>query len=87
MRRLIDEEGLEWDEAWDITCKSISYTNHTILPEALEKWPIDMFRQLLPRVYDVVEEIDRRYRENFPRNIENWQELHQNTAILWGGRS
>lgn len=85
MRRLIDEEGLEWDDAWDITCKSISYTNHTILPEALEKWPIDMFRQLLPRVYDVVEEIDRRYRESFPRNIENWQELHQNTAILWGG--
>lgn len=86
MRVLVDIEGLDWDTAWDITTKTISYTNHTILPEALEKWPIDMFKQLLPRVYDFVEEIDRRYRESFPRDRENWQELHRNTAILWDGQ-
>ncbi|MGN0733363.1 MAG: glycogen/starch/alpha-glucan phosphorylase [Emergencia sp.] len=86
MRVLIDIEGLNWDQAWDITTKTISYTNHTVLPEALEKWPIDMFKQLLPRVYDFVEEIDRRYRESFPRDRENWQELHRRTAILWDGQ-
>ena len=85
MRRLIDEEGLDWDTAWDITVRSVSYTNHTILPEAMEKWPIDMFRELLPRVYDFVEEIDRRYREAFPK-MGNWQELLKNTAILWTAR-
>ncbi len=85
MRRLIDEEGLDWDTAWDITVRSVSYTNHTILPEAMEKWPIDMFHELLPRVYDFVEEIDRRYREAFPK-MGNWQELLKNTAILWDGQ-
>ena len=63
MRILMDEEGFGWDEAWDITVKTISYTNHTILPEALEKWPIDSFSLLLPRIYMIVEEIDRRWRE------------------------
>ena len=86
LRVLIDNEGLDWNTAWDIVTRSISYTNHTILPEALEKWPIDMFKSLLPRVYDFVEEIDRRYRESFPRDRENWQELHRNTAILWDGQ-
>ncbi|MGM9521819.1 MAG: glycogen/starch/alpha-glucan phosphorylase [Oscillospiraceae bacterium] len=86
MRILVDEEGLSWDDAWDIAVRSVSYTNHTILPEALEKWPIDMFRALLPRVYDFVEEIDRRYREAFPKNVEHWQELLRNTAILWDGQ-
>ena len=86
MRVLVDNEGLDWDTAWDITTKTISYTNHTILPEALEKWPIDMFKQLLPRVYDFVEEIDRRYRESFPKDRPNWQELHCKTAILWDGQ-
>ena len=86
LRLLIDEEGLDWDTAWEIVTKSISYTNHTILPEALEKWPIDMFQRLLPRVYDFVEEIDRRYRESFARNRVNNQELLMNTAILWGGQ-
>ena len=83
MRILVDEEGLEWDDAWDIAVRSISYTNHTILPEALEKWPIDMFRSLFPRVYDFVEEIDRRYCESFPKDIENRGEKLKNTAILW----
>lgn len=86
MRILIDLEGLDWNTAWDITTRSISYTNHTILPEALEKWPIDMFRSLLPRVYDFIEEIDRRYQESFPREKENWQEMLCNTAILWDGQ-
>jgi starch phosphorylase len=86
MRILVDEEGLDWDTAWDIAINTVSYTNHTILPEAMEKWPIDMFRRLLPRVYDFVEEIDRRYRENFPRDKENWHELLRNTAILWDGQ-
>ena len=63
MRILMDEEGFGWDEAWDITVRTISYTNHTILPEALEKWPIDSFSLLLPRIFMIVEEIDRRWRE------------------------
>ena len=86
IRILIDEENLDWDTAWNIAVRSISYTNHTILPEALEKWPIDMFKSLLPRVYDFVEEIDRRYRESFPRDIEGWGEKLRNTAILWEGQ-
>ncbi len=86
MRIFIDEIGLDWDTAWKITVNTISYTNHTILPEALEKWPIGMFRTLLPRVYNVIEEIDRRYRETFPKDQENWYELLRNTAILWDGQ-
>ncbi len=86
MRVLVDNEGLTWDQAWDIAVNTVSYTNHTILPEALEKWPIDMFRRILPRVYDFIEEIDRRYRESFPRNFGNWQEMLKNTAILWDGQ-
>lgn len=86
MRVLIDEEGLGWDEAWEIARGAVSYTNHTILPEAMESWPIDLFRSLLPRVYDFVEEIDRRYRESFPKERANWQELLKSTAILWDGR-
>ena len=61
MRILIDDEGFGWDEAWDITTRMIAYTNHTIMPEALEKWPIEMFKTLLPRVYMIVEEINRRF--------------------------
>ena len=61
MRILVDEEELEWDDAWRITTNTISYTNHTILAEALEKWPVDMFRTLLPRIYMIIEEINRRY--------------------------
>jgi starch phosphorylase len=63
MRILVDEEGLGWDAAWRITTNTISYTNHTILAEALEKWPVDMFKKLLPRIYMIVEEINRRYCE------------------------
>ena len=61
MRILLDEEGLTWEEAWDITTKTCAYTNHTIMSEALEKWPIDLFSRLLPRIYQIVEEINRRF--------------------------
>ena len=61
MRILMDEEGLEWDDAWAVTTKIIAYTNHTIMPEALEKWPIDVFRGLLPRIFMIVEEINNRF--------------------------
>ena len=74
MRLLIDQEGLEWDEAWDVTTKTVAYTNHTIMAEALEKWPIDLFSRLLPRIYQIVQEIDRRFvekiRETYPGNEE-----------------
>ncbi|MBQ0027687.1 MAG: glycogen/starch/alpha-glucan family phosphorylase, partial [Lachnospiraceae bacterium] len=61
MRILMDEYGLEWDEAWEVTTKTCAYTNHTIMAEALEKWPIELFSRLLPRVYQIVEEINRRF--------------------------
>ena len=86
MRILVDEEGLEWDEAWEIVTHAVSYTNHTVLPEALEKWPIETFRRLLPRVYMYIDEINRRYMESFPRTADNWQEQLRNTAILWDGQ-
>ena len=63
MRILLDEEGFSWDEAWDITTRVMSYTNHTILAEALEKWPVEMMKKLLPRIYMIIEEIDKRYVE------------------------
>ena len=74
MRLLLDEEGLSWDEAWEITSKTCAYTNHTIMSEALEKWPIDLFSRLLPRAYQIIQEIDRRFvaqiREMYPGNEE-----------------
>ena len=85
MRILVDEEGFSWDEAWDVVTKTISYTNHTILPEALEKWPIEMIRELLPRVYDFIEEIDRRYCEQFRKDHPGRNDLLKETAILWDG--
>ena len=86
MRLFMDGEGLDWETAWDLVTRSVSYTNHTVLPEALEKWPIDTFRRLLPRVYMIIDEINRRYMESFPRDIEGWQEKMRNTAILWDGQ-
>ena len=86
MRLLVDEHGVDFDLAFKIAQQTISYTNHTIMPEALEKWPISTFRDLLPRTYMFIEEVDRRYREGFPHTDPNWQEEFKNTAILWDGQ-
>lgn len=85
MRILIDEKKLEWDDAWNIVTQVVSYTNHTILPEALEKWPIGTFSKLLPRVYQIIDEISRRWHESFDTTQEGWQERLRQTAILWDG--
>lgn len=85
MRILIDEKKLEWDDAWNIVTQVMSYTNHTILPEALEKWPIGTFSKLLPRVYQIIDEISRRWHESFDTTQEGWQERLRQTAILWDG--
>lgn len=86
MKLLVDEHDVDFDLAFKIAQETISYTNHTIMPEALEKWPIGTFRDLLPRTYMFIEEIDRRYRESFPHTDPNWQEEFKNTAILWDGQ-
>ena len=85
MRILIDEKRLEWDDAWNIVTQVVSYTNHTILPEALEKWPIGTFSKLLPRVYQIIDEISRRWHESFDTTQEGWQDRLRQTAILWDG--
>ena len=86
MRLLMDEQGLEWDEAWEVTTKTCAYTNHTIMAEALEKWPIDLFQRLLPRVYQIIEEINRRFvneiRAKYPGNEEKVKKM----AILYDGQ-
>ncbi|MCQ2553370.1 MAG: glycogen/starch/alpha-glucan phosphorylase [Clostridia bacterium] len=87
MRVLIDEENLEWNDAWAITRKTISFTNHTVLPEALEKWSIELFRNVLPRVYMIIEEIDRRWREYLRRTGNDSADVAKNTAILWDGEA
>lgn len=74
MRILMDEEGLEWDEAWDVTTKTVAYTNHTIMSEALEKWPLELFSRLLPRIYQIVEEINRRFVEEIKAKYPGDQE-------------
>lgn len=85
MRILVDEEGLNWDEAWRITTNTVSYTNHTILAEALEKWPIEMFKVLLPRIYMVVEEINRRYCEELWSKFQGqWQKISEMAIISDG---
>lgn len=85
MRILVDEEGLEWDEAWRITTKTISYTNHTILSEALEKWPVDMFRNLLPRIYMIVHEINERFcKELWDNYPGDWEKIHRLAIIADG---
>ena len=86
MRILMDDEGLSWDEAWDITTRCVAYTNHTIMAEALEKWPIDIFQRLLPRVYQIVDEINRRFvmqiQERYPGDGNKIRSM----AILYDGQ-
>ena len=86
MRILMDEEGLEWDEAWDITTKTCAYTNHTIMSEALEKWPIELFSRLLPRVYQIVEEINRRFVLKIQEMYPGDQNKIKSMAILYDGQ-
>ena len=86
IRILMDEEGLGWDEAWEVTRKSVAYTNHTIMSEALEKWPIELFSRLLPRVYQIIEEINRRFileiQAKYPGNYEKIKKM----AIIYDGQ-
>ncbi len=86
MRIFMDEEGLGWDEAWEVTRKSVAYTNHTIMSEALEKWPIELFSRLLPRVYQIIEEINRRFileiQAKYPGNYEKIKKM----AIIYDGQ-
>ena len=86
MRILMGEEGLGWDEAWEVTTKSVAYTNHTIMSEALEKWPIELFSRLLPRVYQIIEEINRRFileiQAKYPGNYEKIKKM----AIIYDGQ-
>ena len=86
MRILVDEEGLEWDEAWEITRKTCAYTNHTMMAEALEKWPIELFSRLLPRVYQIVEEINRRFVIEIQNKYPGDQEKIRKMAILYDGQ-
>ncbi|MBP5197985.1 MAG: glycogen/starch/alpha-glucan phosphorylase, partial [Lachnospiraceae bacterium] len=91
MRVLMDDYGLEWDEAWEITTKTCAYTNHTIMSEALEKWPIELFSRLLPRIYQIVEEINRRFIEAIHRKYDgvdgvNVDEKIRKMAIIYDGQ-
>ncbi len=86
MRILLDDFNLTWDEAWEVTSKTCAYTNHTIMAEALEKWPIELFSRLLPRIYQIVEEINRRFvnriRETYPGNQDKVAKM----AIIYDGQ-
>ena len=86
MRILLDEYGLGWDEAWAITTKTCAYTNHTIMAEALEKWPIDLFQRLLPRVYQIVDEINRRFVNEIRSRYPGQPEKVQKMAVLYEGQ-
>ena len=86
MRILLDEENLGWNEAWDITTKCCAYTNHTIMAEALEKWPIDLFSRLLPRIYQIIQEIDRRFVEQVRAQYPGNEEKVKKMAILMDGQ-
>ena len=86
MRILMDEEKLTWDEAWEVTGKACAYTNHTIMAEALEKWPIELFSRLLPRIYQIVEEINRRFVEEIKAKYPNNQDKIAKMAIIYDGQ-
>ncbi len=90
MRILMDEYGLSWDEAWDVTTRTCAYTNHTIMAEALEKWPIDLFQRLLPRVYQIIDEINRRFiieiEKKYPRETGLTDEKIRKMAVLYDGQ-
>lgn len=85
MRLLLDEEGLDWDSAWDITVKTLAYTNHTILSEAMEKWPYDMFKKTVPRILMIIEEIDRRFCEKVSNKYEENCNKIDSMRIIYNG--
>ena len=86
MRILLDEYNLTWDEAWAVTTKTCAYTNHTIMSEALEKWPIELFSRLLPRIYQIVEEINRRFVEQIQQMYPGNQDKIRKMAIIYDGQ-
>lgn len=86
MRILVDEENLSWDDAWEITCKTCAYTNHTIMAEALEKWPIELFSRLLPRIYQIIEEINRRFIKDIEKKFPNDYHMIEKMAIIYDGQ-
>lgn len=81
MRILLDEEGLSWDEAWNITINTVSYTNHTIMTEAMERWPKEMLKTLLPRIYMIIEEIDRRYMNELEESKYDYDKIYRMSII------
>ncbi len=89
MRILLDDEGLTWEEAWDITTRTCAYTNHTIMSEALEKWPVDLFSRLLPRIYQIVEEINRRFVNEIQQRYPGDQDKirKDGSSIQWSGKN
>ena len=86
MRLLMDEYGYGWDKAWDLTTRTCAYTNHTIMAEALEKWPIDLFSRLLPRIYQITEEINRRFQNQIQEKYPNNPDKIRNMAIIYDGQ-
>lgn len=86
MRILVDEESLTWEEAWEVTRKTCAYTNHTIMSEALEKWPIELFSRLLPRIYQIVEEINRRFVDEIQKQYQGNQEKIRSMALIYDGQ-
>ncbi len=86
MRVLMDEYCLSWEEAWDVTTKTCAYTNHTIMAEALEKWPIELFSRLLPRIYQIIEEINRRFILDIEKKYPGNHEKIRKMAILYDGQ-
>ncbi|MCR5776329.1 MAG: glycogen/starch/alpha-glucan phosphorylase [Lachnospiraceae bacterium] len=86
MRVLMDDHGLSWDEAWEVTTHTCAYTNHTIMSEALEKWPIELFSRLLPRIYQIVEEINRRFCLHIQEKYPNQPDKMRNMAIIYDGQ-
>ncbi|MCL2529837.1 MAG: glycogen/starch/alpha-glucan phosphorylase [Coriobacteriia bacterium] len=83
MRILMDEEYMSWEEAWTITVNTISFTNHTVMPEALEKWPVSIFQYLMPRIYQIIEEIDNRFKEEITRKFPTDWDLLNKVGIIW----
>ena len=86
MRILMDEEGLSWEDAWRVTTNSVAYTNHTIMPEALERWSIPMFQELLPRIFLIVDEINRRWLEAVRQRFPGRDDIARDVAILWNNQ-